>query len=161
MIIWFNGRIVCYSVISSIFINFEYAIKAGFILFSSCMCNIEFETAHAQFTDSFPNRGTYLSNIISTNYMCMKFIFRDVFLAVRLLSLSHSLSLSLSLAYSLTFIFYAKMYMIKSNKTQISLITKYNFIKYIKDISLGWRSLLNSFSHSNKSLYIFDMKYNK
>ena len=77
------------------------------------------------------------------------------------LSLILSLSLSLSLAHSLTFIFYAKMYMIKSNKTQISLITKYNFIKYIKDISLGWRSLLNSFSHSNKSLYIFDMKYNK
>ena len=74
-------------------------------------------------------------------------------------SLSFSLSLSLSLAHSLTFIFYAKMYMIKSNKTQISLITKYNFIKYIKDISLGWRSILNSFSHW--SLYIFDMKYNK
>ena len=87
------------------------------------MCNIEFETAHAQFTDSFPNRGTYLSNIISTNYMCMKFIFRDVFLVVRLLSLSLS-----PLTHSLTFIFYAKMYMIKPNKTQISLITKYNFI---------------------------------
>ena len=99
---------------------------------------------------------TYLISFQQTT--CVWNLSSAMFSSPFVYSLSFSLSLS---AHSLTFIFYAKMYMIKSNKTQISLITKYNFIKYIKDISLGWRSILNSFSHSNKSLYIFDMKYNK
>ena len=128
-------------------ISFEYANKAGFKLFSSCMCNIEFETAHAQFADSFPNRGRYSSNIISTNYICMKFIFRNIFPSVRFLSLSLSLSLSLflSLCYTYTFIFYAKMYIIKTYKAQISLIKFFYLMhkEYITRLKINLKIPLN------------------